>query len=296
MRGLRQALAHAVVELGEGREVVRRLEGEAVFRLAVGGGAAFLFATDGEVEMHLRLGREGDAELRVPGIELVGRRLEADVRAAHRAIEAAIAEHQLVASALRRQVGATPVAIEAAHFEDVLVVAGELQVELRLDLFEAEVDDAHVLVASVVPQQLGAEHMHRAFRNRIAPVRMQVGIHQFDHEQAVVVLHRGIEEHRPHAAELQFEVGEEAGVVVIQPFLAEADRLDIAEAVEQREGFVVLEHAAPLVGRRCRRQNVPLLAEPDLLDHDCAPVRKSERDQTAPCRTAAGSRMPWRTR
>ena len=64
---------------------------------------------------------------------------------------------------------------------------------------------------------------------------------------------------------------QETGVVVIQAFVARAQRLDIAEAVEQDEGLLVLEDLRIVFGTRRGRGDVPPVSDLYAVRHP-APV------------------------
>lgn len=109
--------------------------------------------------------------------------------------------------------------------------------------------------------------MHQPLFNRFAAFGGQIGIHQFNDEQAIAFLHRGIEKHRPHAVDEQLLVRKEAGIAVVQAFFTHADRLDIAEAVKQRERIAVLKNAPAFVRGGGSREYVPLFSKLDFVGH-----------------------------
>ena len=98
--------------------------------------------------------------------------------------------------------------------------------------------------------------MERAERQSHLPIAQQVRIGE-RHRQLVVLIPNGrTEEERPAPFEIQDQAGEIARALVIQPFLPQSTRLDIAVVVEDRKGVAVLEHAGALVGQARGSQDV----------------------------------------
>jgi hypothetical protein len=123
------------------------------------------------------------------------------MRAAHYIVKTLVCEHHLAAPDLRLDVVAALAALESAHLEDILVVRAEANLEIGLDPGKSEIHDPHMLMARVIPQELGPEHVQDAFRDGVLAFRMDVRIHLLDHEQAVVPFHGRVQKHGPNVAE-----------------------------------------------------------------------------------------------
>src|SRR6185437_6811273 len=105
--------------------------------------------------------------------------------------------------------------------------------------------------------------MHAAARyRRLARVR-NVGIHQIDGEDGVVLLDRRAQQQRSLSGEAQNELREESRVVMVKPERPAAEFLDVTEAVEDRERIALLQHAGAIVHAARRGQDVELVVDLD---------------------------------
>src|SRR4029079_11988324 len=91
--------------------------------------------------------------------------------------------------------------------------------------------------------------------------------HHLDNQQVGAFLDGHAQEKWPDASQPQLEPRQEAGVLVVQPLLAGPPASDVAEAVEHPKGIAALDDFGTLLGPRCSRRHVPLLANEDLLAH-----------------------------
>ena len=228
------------------------------------GAVAAVVAAQLHVDRRGAARRQPQVKTRLAAMQIVGHRIEADPRAALDAIEPFVAQGHPPPLDNRLVAGAAALALRAAHLEDVGVVGVEAERELDVDGGRREAGDAQALVAAAPPQELRAEHVQRPARQHELPrLVLEVGRGEIDGQEIVLLLHRRRQQQRPPPADAQLQPRQEAGAVVVDALLAQADRLDVAEAVEHRERLVVLEHARAIVGTRRRRLDVVLLVEAD---------------------------------
>ena len=97
--------------------------------------------------------------------------------------------------------------------------------------------------------------------------RAQVGVHQLDDQQAVVVLRARAQVHRSHAVDQQQLLRQVARVLVVQALVAGTERLQVAEAIEHHEGLAVLEHLRVIIDARLGDGDVPLVTDLDGIGH-----------------------------
>ena len=118
--------------------------------------------------------------------------------------------------------------------------------------FEPVVLDPELLVAGPLPQELPQRKLQRAERNTNLAIAEQVGVGESDGKLVILVTDGRTEEERPAPFQFQQQTREIAGPLVVQPFLAEATRLDVAVVIEDAKHVAVLEDAGPFVGEtRC---------------------------------------------
>ena len=195
------------------------------------------------------------------------RRLKQQMGAALALVEPEIAQIDGAVADAAGLALAALLACHAADLEQVDEVGLEGQRQVHVDRLAAVVGQADVLVAGALPQQLGAEDVDRALADHYRAAARDVGVHQLDDQQAVVFLHRRAEVERAHAVDQQLLVGQVARVLVVQPLLAGAEHLHVAETIEHHEGLVVLQRLRALFGARRRRRDIPLVADLDLVCH-----------------------------
>ena len=226
-------------------------------------------AAHGAVQVHLLLGIEAQVELGQPRAQPRRGGLELHARAPIAGIQPAVGQQHLVGPHHVGPALAAALADHAAHLEQVDEIGIEAQRELRTHRLAAMVGDADVLVTRGLPQQLGAEDVQRALGHAHGlPVgRAQVGVHQLDDQQAVVVLRARAQVHRAHAVDQQQLLRQVARVLVVQALVAGTERLQVAEAIEHHEGLAVLEHLRVVVDARLGDGDVPLVTDLDGIGH-----------------------------
>lgn len=265
------APASLVLDLGE-RALVRDHRRRAILVLA----------SDRHIEVALRPGRETQ-RVAHRAVGAVRRRVaQADPRAAHDAVEPAIAEDEPALAVLHRKPLAAALPPHAADLEDVGVVAGEAQLQAQVDNLIPVVHHSHVLVVHALVQQLAPEEVQRPLTDAQRVALVEIGRGEVDDQQAVVLLERRVQQHRPLAVDAQFEVREIAGAVVVDAEVAGAVGMDVAVAIEHRERVAVLEHARAVARPRGRREHVPAVADlEDFLHPQATDWRTGEAARTA---------------
>src|SRR5690606_11104048 len=159
------------------------------------------------------------------------------------AVEPDVTERRAVLEHARRQMPALAFAVQAAHLEDVRVVRSEHDAERQHDRTMREVRDANQLAARGVPEELPAEDVHLAARNGEPPVELEIRVRPVDAEDRVLVADVRVQEQRPPPGDRQLESRQEPRVAEVDAVLAVSERMNVAEAVEDGEDLVVLEHA-----------------------------------------------------
>ena len=110
-----------------------------------------------------------------------------------------------------------------------------------------------------------------------------VGVRQVDREQRVVLADVELSSSGRSCRQAQQQAGQEARPLVVEPLLAEADRLDVAVAVEDGERVAVLEHAVA-ARRPARRSAEDVVA---ILDFQDARPRSWPAAGSGRCRACA---------
>ena len=84
----------------------------------------------------------------------------------------------------------------------------------------------------------------------------------------ILYFHLGTQQQRSPSVNSQIEARQMPRAVVINPLLAQADPLNIPEAIEHREGIGMFEHAIVLIDARRGCQNVKLILNLNDLVHN----------------------------
>ena len=176
--------------------------------------------------------------------------------AAHHAVQPAVTENDAIIGDLRRQIPAPGLPLSAADLEDIRVVGLEVPGQRRLHRLQPIVLDLQLLITGALPEELLHRQVERAEREPRLTVAPQVRVGEGHGELVVLVPDIRAEEERPAPFQLQEQAGEIARPLVVQTFLAQSARLDIAVVVEDREGVAVLEHAGPLISQAGGGQDV----------------------------------------
>ncbi len=223
-------------------------------------------AADGDVQARRPSRLEPQLVDGARAVQLAGDRVEADPGPTLHVVQALVLERHAIRLDLRRQAGAALPAPHAAHLEDVGEVGTERHHQLKSRGAQAEVADRDALVAGAVPQHLGPRDVHGAVAQRLA-AQDHVGVGEVDREPRVVAFRSGPEQQRPLLADAQHQARQVAGALVVDPLLGEADGLDVAVAVEQRERVLVLEDLVLVIGQRGACQNIEPVPDLDDVRH-----------------------------
>ena len=143
----------------------------------------------------------------------------------------------------------------AAKLENIGEVRREVEHELEDLRAGAEAANAEPLIARAGPEKLRADNLDRVSRKLEFAAREKIGVGQIRRQQRIIVLDIGAEQERPLSVDQDAQIGEEAGVLVKEPFRAAAAGGDVAVMVEHGECIVMLERSRPPLqyGGRCRR-------------------------------------------
>jgi hypothetical protein len=144
------------------------------------------------------------------------RRIERQGGAPQPGVEPAIAEHDLIVAAQFGGGAAAPVALGAAHLEQVGEVVLEQDADLQLDRLIAVIAKAQPLIGGAAPQEHRAQNVHVVLFQEDALIGDDVRIGQVDEQRRIVVAQIGAEQKRRHAVHEDFEAGQIARVEVKQ--------------------------------------------------------------------------------
>ena len=224
-------------------------------------------AGDRHVDGGARPGRHREVEAQLGTAHRARRRRRGDVRAAHDAVEAPVAEHEAVGADLGREASPVPGTHRAPHLEHVLEIGLEPQREAHAHRRPPVVRHPQPLVAAAAPEEFPAEDVERAARQHETPARVDVGVREIDGEQRVVALDGRAQQQRAGVAQAQLEARQKTRSGVVEALLALPDRVDVAVAIEHREGVAVLEDARAIVDPRGGREHVEAVTDPDDVVH-----------------------------
>src|SRR4030095_13725178 len=174
-----------------------------------------------------------------------------------------IAEEDGVVRNLRGQRAATFFALHSAHLEDVGKVSPEPDAKFHLRRIRSVVMQPQTLLQRFLPEDLRAENVHRAARDGDLILAQDIGVHEIDGENCVIILDRRAEQKRARLFEGEGEGGNKSSVLVIKAQLAPAKAFDVSEAVENGKAVVGLEHAGAIVDPRRGGENIEIFAERD---------------------------------
>jgi len=105
-------------------------------------------------------------------------------------------------------------------------------------------------MGDVAPQEARADDMQRAARNYDALIFRDVDVRQIRDECKIVCFDVRTQQQRARIPQAEHELGEMAAAAEEDAMLAEAERFDIAVAVEDGEAFSVFEYSRPVLRRR----------------------------------------------
>ena len=143
----------------------------------------------------------------------------------------------------------------AAHLEEIgeIIVERQRQIEVRRII--AVVLQTDPLIGRASPQEDRPHDVQRVLAQHDAAIAVDVGIGEIDGQRRIVVAQVGAEQQGLNFVQHHLEPGEIAGIGIEQS-VGTADRsADVAMAVEDDEGVVVLQRA-PRARRRPRHRNV----------------------------------------
>ena len=184
-----------------------------------------------------------------------GRRIEDQPRAPRRAIEAVIAQQDLVRRNDLAGAGAAARPLDAAHLEQVGEIAVEVQRKIESNRTIAVIAQREALIGGAAPQEDRARDVHDVLLQRDLVAVVEIRIGQVDREHGVVVAHVRPEQQRLLAVQRQLETGEKTRVVMEQPVRIAGRGADVAVAVGDDERVAALERA-PRARDGLRRGNI----------------------------------------
>ena len=172
------------------------------------------------------------------------------------AVEPRVGETELISCGFCIATNASSFPRHAAHLEEI----GEIGVKLnrKTDFYWSEtvVDKLDRFEASRLAQEFGPCDVQSSTRQHQLPGAIHIGIGQVHDKEKIVFLNRGIEQKRSSIAQLELKARKESRSFMVETFLPEASRLNIAVAVENCERVTVLENLSDVIRRRFSRENI----------------------------------------
>src|SRR5690606_734235 len=198
-------------------------------------------ARDHEAKVRLVAGPELELELHLPFTDRGRLDRAAQPGSSAHAVEPLIAQHDLSLADLRRERLASLLTLEAPDLEDVDVVRGELDRHRQTHSALAEVRDADLLEAFTIPQQRAAEDVEIAARRDEPVAVVKIDVRKIHGEDRGIVRDAGVEQQRPKPANRELEAREKTSVPAVQPVSDVPVRVHVADAIEYRERFALLQ-------------------------------------------------------
>ena len=143
----------------------------------------------------------------------------------------------------------------ASHFKDVGKIIVEQQREIEVRGMVAVVLQADPLIGGATPEEDRAHDVQRILAQHEPAIAINVGIGEIDSERRIVVAQVGTEQQRLDVVQHHFELCQIAGIGVKQPVGASRRSTNVAVAIKNDEGVVVLQRA-PRARRRPRHRNI----------------------------------------
>ena len=146
----------------------------------------------------------------------IRRRIKVERGAARFGVETLIdQQHSVVAVKLGRR-RAVPIAMRAAHFEQIGKVVLEHDRQPQVDRLVAIIAHAEPLIGGATPQEDGAQDMDAVLLHKDTLAVHQIRIGQIDEERRIIVAQVGAEQERRLVVHQEFETRQVPRILVKQ--------------------------------------------------------------------------------
>jgi len=185
----------------------------------------------------------GQAEIvdSAAGRQPIRRRIESQRRAPQLAVETMIVQQRLVSSAQLRVRGTAAFTPRSAYLKQIGEVIGEHDRQAHVDRLIGVIAYPDSLIGGVAPKENRTQDMHPVLFHDDMLIGNDVRIGQIDDERGIVIAQIGAEQQRRDVVHQKFEAREKSCVTAEQSVGRIRRRSDIAVAVEDDEGVVMLE-------------------------------------------------------